>query len=1018
MHRLLGLIIRYPRPTLLVTALLVLLGLLSIPRMAVDLFPPLSIPVINVVCHYPGAAPEEMDLLVTRPVADELRSMVGVKRVASISSQGFSQVTVEFTWGTTLAEARQLVQARLSRVRGRLPAGVEPRLESLGMTLQEVAGYLFLGGGDQEELRRRIQYDVAGRLMEVPGVSSVEVVGGQRKAFWVTLRPHELASHHLTLEGVAGAIRSRNMGGVAGFIGESGKEYLIRNNGRISTLAQLGSLPVGEGPHGPVLLREVARIREGRAPAHYVVHGNGRPAVAILVRKQPGVNTIQVVKEVDAALVRLRPLLPSGVTVKKFYDQSEIILESRHEVLQDLILGGLLAVMVLYLFLGHGAPTFIVALTIPVTLLVTILVMHLWGLGFNTITMTALALAVGMLVDDSIVVAENIHRHRRRGDDAVDATVAGTAEIAVPDATGTFTTVAVFLPLLLSTGLLSIFLRPFGVTITAALLCSLLLSLTLVPLLFSRWTAGMEMDHAPWGRRLLLFLDRAVGRALRFCLRRKPLVAALALLSAGAAVAGALSLKATLLPPIDEGALLVEYVMPPGTSLRESDRIGRLVEKIAMTQPGVACVYRRTGSPQRGYQVEGVNKGEMLIKLRPKGSRKRTAWEIMAALRGAYSRIPGVVFLYHQPTQEKIDESFSGLPALFGVTIYGANGDELIRLAGEVERILNGDRAVSNVVNNTKIKAAEVEVRPDYSRMALYHIGPRELMDSLRAAHWGLEVTRIIGEKRAIPVMIRLKGPYPTDRGHIGELLLATSKGELVPLRKVAHIAIRHIPWAITRINGQREVTLVAEVEGDIPAVVRRLSSRFGKLHLPPGYRIEFSGQYRLLMESLREMGMALGAGILLIYLIMAMEFGSWLQPLIILVTIPMAGVGAVLSLLLTGRGFDLSVGMGAVTLAGIAVNNAIVLLDYANHRRSMGIPWEDALLQAASVRLRPILLTALTTMAALIPAAVGGTVGSRIFQPFAITVIGGLLSAMVATLLVVPTMDAWRAHRSVSKGG
>ncbi|RME43085.1 MAG: efflux RND transporter permease subunit [Deltaproteobacteria bacterium] len=1016
MHAFLRFITKYPIATALALVLLAFLGLFSYRHMPVDLFPDLEVPVINIITHYPGAAPEDMEMLVSRPIEDEMRAILGVKRVTSTSVQGRSQVTVEFTWGTTVRDARQLVQARMARLRSTLPAGVVPRLENIGTTLQEVSAYVFYGGGNPVTLRNTVRHDIAGRLMGVPGVSSVDVLGGERRAFWITLRPEVLARLHLSIPDVVATLKAHDVSTVAGFVQESGREYLVRGDARFKSISDIRSVPLVKEGERSVLLGMIAEIREGWAPRHYVVHGNGVPAVAILIRKQPGASTIEVVRNVDQALSRLKSLLPPGTSVKRFYDQSEIILESRHEILQNLVLGAGLAVLVLYFFLGSLRPTLIVAFTIPLTLLATLALMRLFGLGFNMITMTALALAVGMIVDDAIVVEENIFRHGKTVADPLAASIEGAAEIAGPDASGTFTTVAAFLPLVVVTGIAALFSKPFGLTISLALLGSLALSLTLVPLLFSRSKSVEAQREGFLGDRVLRALDSLLQSTLRGSFRRKwaPLTAAALLL--GTAGLAAFLGKASVLPPIDEGALLIEYVMPPGTSLEESDRIGNRVERIALADPDVSCVYRRTGSPAIGYQVEGVNKGELLIKLKPKWERSRSAWEIADDLEKAYTKIPGCVFLYRQPTQEKIDESFSGLPALFGVTLYGPEMDRLSSLAGRVEEILSADPSISNVVNHTKVKASEIVVGLDDKALALQGLEPADVLMTLQAAYIGLEATRIIREKEDISVMIRLDTGEEPNIATIRNLPVATRHGATVPLESVANIRVRHTPATITRLNGQREVTLIAEVEGNIPRVVRRLEEKFERIRWPPGYRIEFSGQYRLLIETAKELLMVLAGAIVLIHLIMAMQFGSWLQPLVILVTIPLAGVGAVIALFVTGQGLDVSVGMGAVTLVGIAVNNAIVLIDEGNRRMRAGAAPEGALLSAASVRLRPILLTTFTTIAALLPTAIGTSVGSRIFQPFAMTMIGGLLSAMFATLVVVPTVACW-VSRSSCKG-
>jgi len=366
-----------------------------------------------------------------------------------------------------------------------------------------------------------------------------------------------------------------------------------------------------------------------------------------------------------------------------------------------------------------------------------------------------------------------------------------------------------------------------------------------------------------------------------------------------------------------------------------------------------------------------------------------------------------VVFLYHQPTQEKIDESFSGLPALFGVTIYGPDMDTLIELANQVETVLSEKPGISNIVNNTKVKIPQIDVKIDYPSLAQYGVDVATVFSTLESERFGVEATRIIRQKEDVVVLVKMDVGTTFDIESIKQLPIGTVQGNWLPLERVATVNISHAPSAITRLNGQRQITLLAEVNGNIPSKVKDLRQQFQSIDLPKGYSIDFSGQYHVLIETVIEMILAVLAAIVLIYLIIAMQFSSWFQPLIILVTVPLSLVGALVGLFLTRQGIDISVGMGAVTLVGIAVNNAIVLIDFTDKELASGKSITDALLSAVSVRLRPILLTTLTTVAALLPTAIGTTVGSRIFQPFAITVISGLVGSIFATLIVVPTLVA-----------
>jgi CzcA family heavy metal efflux pump len=1010
MRKLLQLTIANPIAVILLVTIAAWGGAFALLHLPVGLFPGLDVPVVNIISHYPGAAAGDIEQLITRPIEERIRTIRGIRRVSSTSIEGISQVTAEFDRAIRLTDARQLVQSELSSAQRNLPAGVSPRLENIGTTLQEVASYVVYGGGSPIDLRMVVQTDLASRLMDVDGVSRVDVLGGDEPAFIVKIRPEALAREHLTVGEVRAALVRNNQVAVADFIDRGAREYLIRGDSRLRTIEDVLAVPVVAGRTGSVLLKDIAEVRSGRAPRHYQVHGNGLTAVAFIVSKQPDASTIDVVRGIDRVLAGSKTLLPPGAQVRKFYDQSDIITEARDSLFHDLIVGAILAAAVLFFFMGTFRATLIVTATIPITLLATLAIMRAFGQTLNLITLSALTLAVGMVVDDAIVVTESIVRHLQSGEDRQVAGLIGGVEIAGPDASGTFTTVAAFAPLLFLGGIAGLFVRPFGLVVSVALLTSLAASLTFVPVMFAY--TGTTGPQRSIGGRLMAGLDRLVKRVLRFAFAHRGITILFGILTLGLGGLAVWLGPVRVLPPIDEGAILIEYVMPPGTSLKESDRIGNILEQEALAQPDIETVERRTGSPQVGFQIEGVNKGEMTMKLVSRNRRRHTVDQILESLRREYKQIPGVAFLYHQPTQEKMDESLSGLPAIFGVTIFGADINKLVSVAAQAEKIMSEDPVLANIINNTKIKSPQIIVRPNPAELARFGISPRDVFETIQAGRFGLQATTIVRQRRQVKVLIKVDTPSDSTLDWLEELAVSTPSGQTVPLRRVADIRVSHLPAAVTRLNGQREVTILADVHGSIPAAVDRLRGKFAAISLPAGYSISFTGQYQLMKRTVRDFVLVGLAAVMLIYLIMAMQFRSLLQPLIILLTIPIALVGTIMLLAVTRVGLDISVGMGALTLVGIAVNNAIVLIDYANRQRAAGQTMSDALQSAASVRLRPILMTAATTIFALIPVAVNPAVGSRIFQPFAITVIGGLLSATAATLVLIPVLMTFLARQ------
>jgi len=562
------------------------------------------------------------------------------------------------------------------------------------------------------------------------------------------------------------------------------------------------------------------------------------------------------------------------------------------------------------------------------------------------------------------------------------------------------TTLAAFLPLLLVSGMGALLMRPFGVTVSVALLVSLLLSLLLVPALFAL-PGVRQSEFAAQRMTRLVTLSRWLVQALNY--RKTVLLGGLLLVL----LAVGLSLRGRMapLPPMDEGSILIEYILPPGTSLQESNRIGNRLEWLALKQPEVENVYRRTGSPAVGYQIEAAHRGEVMMKLKPVEQRQRSADQVLQGLRHLVDEFPSASFLFHHPTQEKMEESFSGLPAIFGVTLYGDDEERLIELTSEVETILRQQEGLEEVINNSRIFTNQLTIRLRPAQLARYGLTPVEVREAIRAAGLGLQVNQVQQNQERIAVLLRWQGEPLRLPEEVGQLPILTSTGGWLSLKKLATIESQAVAASIERLNGQRQITLLAEPEGDVIAIASAVQQQLDQLKLPAGYSARVSGQYPLLIEMVLEFLLTALVAVGLIYLIMVLQFASWWQPLAILSAIPVTLAGGLILVNLSGHALDLSIGMGALTLIGIAINNGIVLVDFANQRLRSGGDVAQAWQEAIEVRLRPILMTAMTTIASLLPMALGVGGASELFQPFSLMVSGGLLSALLATLLLLPVL-------------
>ena len=996
------------RPAYIVIAAMILTfaGVWAWFRMPVDFFPGLNYPLLNVITQVPGVSPQDVELLVSRPIESEVQSIRGVRRTSSISASGVSQVTVEFGQGYDLLAARQLVSAAISRLEGKLPPGANPLIDNLGSRLQQVLGYTIVSKGLSEtQLRQVVQFRMVSALQSLPGISRIDVMGGKRAAFVVEPDINQLRHLDLSLADLQAILAANNVNASGRYLSENHLDVPIRAQGQVRRLDDLRFMLVKLQPDGqPIFLKDVAQVHEGHLPEHYLISSDHKPAVVILVQKEPGFSTADVVEAVEQKIKELKSLLPPRSEIHKFYNQSEILNESMSGVRNEIWSGAILAILVLYFFLKRAIPTFIVSVTIPLALLAAAVLMYLSGFTLNMMTLAALTLSVGMVVDDSIIVMENIERHLESGVPPGKSVLAGTKQILGADVSGTLTTLIVFLPLLFLTGFLGQLILPFGLTIGYTLLASLIISLTVIPVLM-QWRGGTKAPLKPI--RLLIWFSRRNDRCFHYFMSHKKLV--FGALTSVFLLAGGLTVTfnaAGFLPEIDEGALLIEYLMRPGVSLLESSHLGQRIADDLLKLDDVSNVTVKIGSPQNTYFIEDVNRGELWIKLKDRRLRHESAGDILRYLRRKFAGVQGAVFLYHQPTQEHIDESFSGLPAFFGISLFGDNLDTLSTLSRQVEKIAQNTDGLSNIINNAKFTVPEIEVMP--KRPALAHAGlsVQQVMDEIAMAFQGSIISYFIQEQAPVAIFLRLPEQQRNTLATLEDLPIKTAWRSYLPLQQLATIRYRNVLPAITHMNSQRQITLVSEIEGNLYGIVQDLKAKLDRLHFPAGYYYEIRGQYQILLQSVKEFAAVIIAAIALVYLILYLQFNSFWQPFVILLKVPLDFLGAFVALLLTGETLNLSVAIGLVTLVGIAVNNAIVLIDTTNRlREAHQLSRQAALLEAVHVRTRPILMTGMTTVFGLLPAAIGMGIGSRIHQPFAITLIGGILAGVFFSLNVIPAL-------------
>lgn len=1003
------------RPFIAVLGVLFLIagGLMSFRLMPVDLFPSLDYPLINIVTHYPAGTAEDIEQLITRTIENGIRGLPGLRRVRSISTSGFSQVTVEFTWGTDELAARQLVSSALAQVAASLPSGATPELENIGTSLAMVSTYTVSGGDGPVATRNWTRYELAPALASVPGVARVRIMGGERPALRVDLDPLQLRAHRLSASDISAAIRNANVLGTGGFIENYGRERLISSRGQIRDITDLEQVLVGKTANGlPMQLGDVGKVYAGALPERYTITRNRLPAVAFLIQKQPGASTLAVSHGVDAALARLS--LPEGVRIEKFYDQAEIIGLAYRNMRNQLLLGALLAVVALFAVLGHNRTTWIVALTIPLSVVGAFILLHWARFGTNLMTLGSITVSVGLISDDAVIVLENIFRHRQAGKDPLRATLEGVREILPADVAGTFTVLAAFVPLVLLGGLAGRLFLPFGLSFAFVLLLSLVFSLTLIPWAAVRWLPPASVPFRPAdtpGSRWIAWTGRLNRRILERLLKHRTIT----ILVAVAAVAGALALlvfnPARFLPLLDENSLLLSYQLAPGTSLKESDAVGDQLEALALAQPGVEAVFRRTGSPASSFFVEGPDEGELVLRLAPASG--LTALQIEEALNARLAVIPGVLTRINEPTSEKLDESFSGLPALFGITLYGNDLAGLHAAADRIETATRDISGLSNVINSARMPVDTLNVDIDRQACARYGVTPRKVANAVQTAMQGTEVGQSIVNGQVLHLFVRYAPDTRRNATDLGRVLVHGPGNTLIPVAQLAHQVAGNGYASIEHQFGTRALTLTADITGNPFSVIAQLNDAIGRLALPAGIRVAYSGEYQQLMQTMWQMAGILVISALLVYGIMTIQLGNLLDPAVVLAKLPIDFMGAALALFITHHEIDFTVLVGFITLVGVAVNNGIVLLSFVQQLRRAGFDAVEAVHEAVNIRIRPLLLTQITAVIALIPAALGLGSGPQLLQSLGIMMFGGLTVGTFLTLTLIPVLyvatERWR---------
>lgn len=1036
----------------MVTITFVLFGLIALRDLKVNLLPDLSYPTLTVRTEYTGAAPSEIENLVTEPVEEAVGVVKNLRRLRSVSRTGQSDVVLEFAWGTDMDRAGIEVRDKLELLRLPLEAekpvllrfdpSTEPimRLGLVAKTAQTSSDVAAL-----KDLRRYADETLKKRLEPVGGVAAVKVSGGLEDEVQVLLDPQRLAQLNLTPARVIDRLRQENVNISGGAIDEGNQRYLVRTVNQFATVEQMQDMLVAVDQGVPVRLRDVAQVAQGFKEREAIIRMDGREAIELAIYKEGDANTVAVAEGLTEQLERLGENLPADVNLIVVDDQSVFIRGSLDDVRNEALMGGLLAILIIFFFLRDGWSTFVIGLTLPVSVISTFFLMEQVGLSLNIMTLGGLALATGMVVDDSIVILESIAKARERGLGVIEAAVEGASEVRLAVVASTLTNIAVFLPMVFVEGVAGQLFGEQALTVAIAILVSMVVSMSLIPMLASLKSAaplGFPEDGRPmpapsgrWARlrlavlyavlRVALAIGTVVGRLLggvgSLLLRpydwlaayyRRALPAALArpapiMVLSALAFAGSLSLVSglglDLIPQLAQGRFEMTVKLPPGTPLADSDALVREIQTRHTEDPRIRTIHGVSGSGTRldaNPTESGENIGKLLIVLAD-GAGEQAEADVTEELRRTMEAWPRADVKFSRP------ELFSFATPL-EIEIRGYDLDQLKTAGQELARRLQADDRYADVKSTVEQGFPEIQVLFDAERAAALNLTTRQIADQVVRQVRGEVATRYSFRNRKIDVLVRAEESARASAAEISQLIVNPESERPVRLSAVAEIISTEGPSEIHRVDQERVAIVSANLRyGDLGTAVANIERMLAEQPLGAGLDVNIGGQNEELQDSVRSLVFALVLAIIMVYIVMASQFESLLHPFVIMFTIPLAAVGAILALKLSGNGLSVVVFIGLILLAGIVVKNAIMLIDRVNQLREEGVPKLQAICDGSHERLRPIVMTTLTTLFGFLPLAIGGGEGAEVRAPMAITVIGGLLVSTLLTLLVIPVMYA-----------
>lgn len=1003
---------------LVMAGLLLVMGGFTAMRMPVDIFPDLTAPTVTVITEARGMAPTEVESQVTFPIEAAVNGASGVRRVRSATAVGLSIVWVEFGWGTDIYAARQIVSEKVNVASGELPPEVErPVLAPVSSIMGEI---LFLSLTSDKhspmELRTTADTVLRRRLLSVPGVSQVTPIGGGEKQFQVLLSPAKLQAHGLSLAQVVRTLGEGNENVSAGFINERSSEWLVTGLGRMRSLQDIGETVVTATNGIPTKVADLGEVKIGEAPKRGSGAANGKPAVILGVQKQPGANTLKLTKELDSVLDDIATKLPPGMKIdKRIFRQADFIEVAIHNVLDALRDGGLLVVGIVLLFLANIRATVITLTAIPLSLVATVLAMKSFGATINTMTLGGMAIAIGALVDDAVILVENVFRRLRLNAShppeqrrtTMQVVFDASVEIQNSIVFATIIITLVFLPIFFLSGVEGRLLKPLGVAYIVSLGASLLVALTVSPVLCHLLLPGSKAVREGKEPRVVTWLKRHYARLLNPVLNHPWRVTTPAAGLLVVALVSTLFMGRSFLPEFNEGTLTLSAVTLPGTSLPQAEELGQLIDRTLLSHPEVTGVARRQGRAELDEHAQGVESSEIDVSIKLD---KRSKKEFLEALRRDFSLIPGMNVIIGQPISHRIDHMLSGTRANVAVKIYG---DNLYTLRALAQRARQAMQVVPGVVDLSVEQQADVpqlKVRFDRNAIARHGLTVREVANTLKAALSGIRVSRLLEGQNAFDLVVRMAGDQEWSTDNFDRLMVDTPSGAKIPLKSLASVTKDTGPNMVTREQVERKIVVMCNVAGrDVTSVVQDCRKAVDPIvGSNVGYRVEYGGQFESAAEASRIIGLLGIAVVIGIGFLLHLAFGSAREAALVMLNLPLALIGGVVGVFVSGGVLSVASLIGFITVFGIATRNGIMLVSHIRHlEEHEGVTnFREAVFRGAMERLAPILMTALAAGLALIPLAFGGSKpGNEIQTPMAIVILFGLLSSMLLNMIVVPAL-------------